>query len=102
MNKCTHSAPYLITIIHQDEEEVKTAHDGGGQVDVLLQTLATVITSTNRVGGSQDGCASVQCGLKETESGYSAAEIEREASRVIRTLCGILKAGSTLSCLSKA
>lgn len=84
MNKCTDCAPHLIAIVHQDEEEVKAAHDGSGQIDVLFQTLATVIASANRVGSSQDGRASVQGCLKKRECGYSAAGWE--ASRVIRTL----------------
>lgn len=68
---------YLITLVHQDEEEVEAAHDGGGQVDVLLQTLAAVVAPTDRVGGSQDGGASIQGGLEETEakSGYSTEEM---------------------------
>lgn len=65
---------YLIAVVHQDEEEVEAAHDGGGHVDVLLQTLAAVVASTDRVGGSQDGRASVQGGLEEAKSGYSTAE----------------------------
>lgn len=68
-NACTDS--YLVTVVHQDEEEVKAAHDGGAEVDVLFQTLAAVVAPAHRVGGSQDGCASVQGGLeeKETETG---------------------------------
>ena len=68
---------YLITVVHQDEEEVEAAHDGGGQVDVLLQTLAAVVAPTDGVGGGQDGGASVQGGLEETEvkSEYSTAEM---------------------------
>lgn len=68
---------YLIAVVHQDEEEVKAAHDGGGQVDILLQTLAAVVAPTDRVGGSQDGRASVQGGLEETEAGYFTADTER-------------------------
>lgn len=59
---------YLIAVVHQDEEEVEAAHDGGGQVDVLLQALAAVVAPTDRVGGSQDGRAGVQGGLEETET----------------------------------
>lgn len=68
---------YLITVVHQDEEEVEAAHDGGGQLDVLLQALAAVVAPADRVGGSQDGRASVQRGLEQTEakSGYSTAEM---------------------------
>lgn len=66
----------LIAVVHQDEEEVEAAHDGGGQVDVLLQALAAVVAPSDWVGGSQDGCASVQGGLKKTEAttGYATAE----------------------------
>lgn len=66
---------YLIALVHQDEEEVKAAHDGGAQVDVLLQTLAAVVASTDGVGSSQDGRARVQGSLSEEEeqSGYSTA-----------------------------
>lgn len=60
---CVHA--YLIAIVHQDEEKVKAAHDGGGQVDVLLQTLAAVVAPADRVRGGQDGCASIQGGLEE-------------------------------------
>ncbi|KAF3858565.1 hypothetical protein F7725_011766 [Dissostichus mawsoni] len=47
-----------IELVHQDEEEVEAAHDGGGHVDVLLQTLAAVVAPAHRVGCSQDGGAS--------------------------------------------
>lgn len=57
---------YLITVVHQDEEEVKAAHDGGGQVDVLFETLAAVVAPSDRIGSGEDGCASVQGGLEET------------------------------------
>lgn len=63
---CVHT--YLIAVVHQDEEEVEAAHDGGGQVDVLLQTLAAVVASADRVGGSQDGRTGVQGGLEQTEA----------------------------------
>lgn len=68
---------YLIALVHQDEEEIKAAHNGSGQVDVLLQTLAAVVASVDRVSSSQDGCASVQGSLRreaEERSGYSTAE----------------------------
>lgn len=58
---------YLITVVHQDEEEVKTAHNGGCQLDVLLQALAAVIASAHRVSSSQDGGASIQSRLDERE-----------------------------------
>ena len=32
-------AAHLITLVHQDEEEVEAGHDGGGHVDVLHQGL---------------------------------------------------------------
>lgn len=59
---------YLITVVHQDEKEVEAAHDGGGQVDVLFQTLTAVVAPADRVGGGEDGCASVQGGLEVTRS----------------------------------
>lgn len=66
----------LIAVVHQDEEEVEAAHDGGGQVDVLLQTFPAVVAPSDRVGCSQDGGASIQGGLEETEakSCYCTAE----------------------------
>ena len=35
----------LIAVINQDEELDKPAHNGGGYVDVLLDTLAPVIAT---------------------------------------------------------
>lgn len=58
---------YLVAVIHQDEEEVKATHDGSGQVHILLQTLAAIVAPAHRVGGSEDGRASVQGGLQETD-----------------------------------
>lgn len=57
-------AAYLIAVVHQDEEEVEATHDGGRQVDVLLQTLAAVVAPSHRVGGGEDGGAGVQRGLQ--------------------------------------
>lgn len=67
---------HLIAVVHQDEEEVKATHDGSGQVDVLLQALAAIVAPADRVGSGEDGCASVQGGLQETEAktDYSTAE----------------------------
>ena len=42
----------LITVIDKDEEEIKPAHDGRGHVDVLLQTLASVISTSVGIGCS--------------------------------------------------
>lgn len=55
---------HLVAVVHQDEEEVEAAHDGGGQVDVLLQALAAVVAAADGVGRCQDGRASVQGRLK--------------------------------------
>lgn len=67
---------HLIAVVYQDEEEVKATHDGSSQVDVLLQALAAIVAPADRVGGGEDGCASVQGGLQETElkSDYCTAE----------------------------
>lgn len=62
---------HLIAVIHQDEEEVETAHDGSRQVDILLQALAAVVAAAHRVGGGQDGGAGVQCGLRRAKKGVS-------------------------------
>lgn len=72
----TEYAVHLIAVVHQDEEEVKATHDGSGQVDVLLQALAAIVAPADRVGSGEDGCASVQGGLQETEAktDYSTAE----------------------------
>lgn len=72
----TEYAVHLIAVVHQDEEEVKATHDGSGQVDVLLQALAAIVAPADRVGRGEDGCASVQGGLQETEakSDYCTAE----------------------------
>lgn len=51
--------PYLITLIHQDKEEVKAGHDGRRHVDVLLQGLCAVVSAVDRVGGSQDRCSGI-------------------------------------------
>lgn len=50
---------HLVAFVHQDEEEVEAAHDGGRQVDVLLQALAAVVAPADGVGGGQDGGAGV-------------------------------------------
>ena len=44
----------LVAVVHQDEEQVKSAHDGGRHVDVELEALAPVVPPTNRVGCCQD------------------------------------------------
>lgn len=59
----TENGVHLVAVVHQDEEEVKATHDGGGQVDVLLQTLAAIVAPADGVGGGEDGCASIQGGL---------------------------------------
>ena len=43
----------LVTVVHQDEEQVEPAHDRSSHVDVLLQTLASVVASSIRVGRGQ-------------------------------------------------
>lgn len=58
---------HLVAFVHQDEEEVEAAHDGGRQVDVLLQALAAVVAPADGVGGGQDGGAGVQGGLRREE-----------------------------------
>ncbi len=69
---------YLIAVVHQNEEEVEAAHDGSGQVDVLLQTLAAVVAPTDGVSGSQDGRASVQRGLEETKKANLVIPLQRQ------------------------
>lgn len=59
---------YLVAVVHQDEEEIEATHDGSGQVDVLLQTLAAIVAPTDGVGSGEDGRASVQGGLGEKEA----------------------------------
>lgn len=59
---------YLVTVVHQNEEEVKTTHDRSAQVHVLFQAFAPVIASTDWVGSSQDGRAGVQSGLRRTKA----------------------------------
>lgn len=59
---------YLVAVVHQDEEEVKSTHDGSREVHVLLQALAAVVASTNRVCSGENGSASVQGGLHETQA----------------------------------
>lgn len=54
---------YLVAVVHQDEEEVEATHDGSGQVDILLQTLAAIVAPTDGVGSGEDGRASIQGGL---------------------------------------
>lgn len=58
---------YLVAVVHQDEEEVKSTHDGSSEVDVLLQALAAIVASANRVCSGQNGGASVESGLQETQ-----------------------------------
>lgn len=60
---------HLIAVVHQDEEEVEAAHDGSGQVDVLFQTLAAVVATTDRVSSRQDGCTGIQSGLEDRKEG---------------------------------
>lgn len=62
---------HLIAVVHQDEEEVETAHDGSRQVDILLQALAAVVAAAYRVGSGQDGGAGIQCGLRRAKKGVS-------------------------------
>lgn len=62
----TEPEAYLVAVVHQDEEEVKSTHDGSSEVHVLLQALAAIVASTNWVCGSENGGASVQSGLQET------------------------------------
>lgn len=59
---------YLVAVVHQDEEEVKSTHDGRREVHVLLQALAAIVASPDGVCGSQNGSASVQGGLRETQA----------------------------------
>ena len=48
----------LVAIVHQDEEQVKSAHDGGRHVDVLLEALTPVIATSIGIGSSQYTCPS--------------------------------------------
>lgn len=65
-NVLTEPEAHLIAVVHQDEEEVESTHDGSSEVHVLLQALAAVVASTNRVCSGENGGASVQSGLQET------------------------------------
>lgn len=67
---------HLIAVVHQDEEEVEAAHDGSRQVDVLLQTLAAIVAAAHRVGGGQDGGASVECCLHRAKKEVSQTHCE--------------------------
>ena len=55
--------PYLIALIYQNEEQVKSGHDGVRHVDIVFQRLGAIVTAINGVGCSQDGCTGIQCGL---------------------------------------
>lgn len=63
----TGQAAYLVAVVHQDEKEVKSTHDGSCEVHVLLQTLAAIVASTDGVCSGENGGASVQGGLQETK-----------------------------------
>ena len=39
---------------YQDEEQIETRHDWRGHLDVLLQRLASVVTTGNRIGRGQN------------------------------------------------
>lgn len=59
---------HLIAFIHQNEEEVKSGHDGGGHVDVLLQRLGTIVPAINGIGCRQDRRTGVQSSLNVTHT----------------------------------
>lgn len=86
--------PYLIAVVHQDEEEIEAAHDGCRQVDVLLQALAAVVAPVDGVGCSQDGRASIQCGLEreeaEAKSGYTTADLFLKLKTFFKPFMGII------------
>lgn len=63
----TEPEAHLVAVVHQDEEEVKATHDGSSEVHVLLQALAAIVASTNGVCSGENGGASVQGGLQETQ-----------------------------------
>jgi hypothetical protein len=60
---CDAVVQHLVALIQDHEEEVKTAHDGRADVDVLLQTPPLVVPPFDRVSRRQNGCARVQSGL---------------------------------------
>lgn len=73
----TEPEAYLIAVVHQDEEEVKSTHDGSSEVHVLLQALAAIVASTNRVRGGENGGASVQSGLQETQGKFQTLKCQK-------------------------
>ena len=41
---------HLVALVHEDEEEIKSRHDGGRHLDVLLERLGAVIAPSYGVG----------------------------------------------------
>lgn len=85
------SVVHLVAVVHQDEEEVEAAHDGSRQVDILLQTLAAVVAAAHRVGGGQDGGASVECGLCRVEDGVRRTVLFDSRKELSSSSLGILE-----------
>lgn len=53
----------LIAFVHQNEEQVKSRHDWGRHVDVLLQRLGAIVSAINWIGCSQDRSTGIQSSL---------------------------------------
>lgn len=53
----------VVVGVQQHEEQIEARHDRGGEGDVVAQRLRFVVFATDRVGGSQNGAARIQCGL---------------------------------------
>ncbi len=54
---------HLVALVQDDEKEVETGQDGGGDVHVLPQSLGAVVAAVEGVGGGEHTRAGVECGL---------------------------------------
>jgi len=53
----------LVGFVPDHEEQVESAHDGGAEVEVRAQRRLGVVPAADRVGGGEDGGASVEGGV---------------------------------------
>ncbi len=57
----------LVALVNEDEEEIESRHKGRRQLNVLSERARPVVATADRVCSRQDGRASVQRRLKDTE-----------------------------------
>jgi hypothetical protein len=58
----------LVTLVEDDEKEVKAGHDRRCNVNIVLQCLGSVVATVPRIGGGENRSTRIECGLNTSLS----------------------------------